>query len=102
MGSTLVILKKGRGIAIVATINDNYTNFFNKEEIIKEDDGEKIKKIQIGISSFIEDAIKVYKSSNSVEPEGIIIYRQGDSLQQKDYLEIEINEIDELLNKKDI
>ena len=96
------IKKKGRGIAMVATVNDNYTNFYNREEIIEESDEKNIKKIEFKISAFIEDAIEVYNEKNSVYPQGIIIYRQGVSLQQKEYLEIEINQIDEFLNPKDI
>ena len=96
------IKKKGRGIAMVATVNDNYTNFYNREEIIEESDEKNIKKIEFKISAFIEDAIEVYNEKNSVYPQGIIIYRQGVSLQQKEYLEIEISQIDEFLNPKDI
>ena len=29
------IKKKGRGIAMIATVNDSYTDFYNREEIIK-------------------------------------------------------------------
>ena len=112
------IKKKGRGIAMVATVNDSYTDFYNREEIIKEkeekekeeDEGGdeknieiKIKKIEFPVKSFIEDAIKVYKKlNNDIEPQGIIIYRQGVSLQQKDFLKIEIEQIEEFCNKKDI
>ena len=108
------IKKKGRGIAMVATVNDSYTDFYNREEIIKENEDEKdeeekkeketeIKKIQFWVKSFFEDAIKVYKKlNNDIEPEGIIIYRQGVSLQQKDYLKTEIEQIEELCPKKDI
>ena len=110
------IKKKGRGIAMVATVNDSYTDFYNREEIIKEEEEKKekdeekdenieitIKIIEFPVESFIEDAIKVYKKlNNDIEPQGIIIYRQGVSLQQKDFLKIEIEQIEEFCGKKDI
>ena len=83
---------KGTGVALVATINDSFTNFFNKEIIIKKDNNKK--QLQICISNFIELAIEEYKKENKEIPKGIIIYRQGVSLQQKEYLKTEIAQID--------
>ena len=77
---------KGTGVAMVATINDSFTNFFNKETIIKEEHNQTY--LQYCISNFIELAIEAYKKENKVSPKSIIIYRQGVSLQQKDYLNI--------------
>ena len=97
------VKKKGRCIAMVATINDSYTNFFNREEIIKEDDEENINKMEFQINVFIEDAIKEYKKHNSdIEPQSIVIYRQGVSLQQKEYLKYEIDKIDDFCAKNNI
>ena len=96
------IKKKGRGIAMVATIDDSFNNFYNKEEIINEDDEKNIKKLEFCVKSFIEEAIEIYKSKNSIEPQGIIIYRQGVSLKENEYLELEIDQIDEFCNIKDI
>ena len=83
---------KGTGVAMVATINDSFTNFFNKETIIKEDSNKK--QLQYCISNFIELAIEEYRKENGEYPKGIIIYRQGVSLQQKEYLKTEIAQID--------
>ena len=83
---------KGTGVALVATINDSFTNFFNKEIIIKKDNNKK--QLQICISNFIELAIEEYRKENGEYPKGIIIYRQGVSLQQKEYLKTEIAQID--------
>ena len=90
----------GTGVAMVATINDTFTNFFNKEEIIKEENNKE--QLQYYVSSFIEKAIEVYKKENKEPPKNIIIYRQGVSLQQKEYLKAEIAEIDFALKTKNI
>ena len=79
---------KGTGVAMVATIDDSFTNFFNKETIIKEENNRE--QLQYNINSFIELAIEAYKKENKEYPRGIIIYRQGVSLQQKDFLKSEI------------
>ena len=83
---------KGRrtGVAMVGTINDTFTDFFNKEEIIEEKNKERL---QYCVSAFIKEAIVQYNKKNKINPEGIIIYRQGVSLQQKEYLKTEIKEI---------
>ena len=83
---------KGTGVGMVATINDSFTNFFNKEEIIKEKNNRE--QLQYNINTFIENAIEVYKKENKEYPKGIIIYRQGVSLQQKEFLKTEIAQID--------
>ena len=94
---------KGRCIAMVASIDNSFSDFFNRQDIIKEDDEENINRIKVCVSSFIEDAIKVYKSNNNKKlPMRIIIYRQGVSLQQKQYLKEEIEKIDELCINEDI
>jgi len=90
----------GTGVAMVATINNTFTNFFNKEEIIKEENNKE--QLQYCVSSFIEKAIEVYKKENKEPPKNIIIYRQGVSLQQKEYLKAEIAEIDFALKTKNI
>ena len=92
---------KKTGVAMVATINDTFTDFYNKEDIIKEENYKE--QLQYCVSSFIEEAVEVYKKQNKNEkPKGIIIYRQGVSLQQKDYLKDEIREIDNLCENKNI
>jgi hypothetical protein len=90
---------KRTGVAMVATINDSFTDFYNKEEIIKEENKEQL---QFCISSFIEQAIVAYSKKNKNAPKGIVIYRQGVSLQQKEYLKTEIAEIDFACKTKNI
>ena len=84
---------------MVATINDSFTDFYNKEEIIKEENREQL---QFCISSFIEQAIVAYNKKNKNTPKGIVIYRQGVSLQQKEFLKTEIQQIDTVCKTKNI
>ena len=89
------------GVAMVASIDNNFTDFYNKEEIVKEENYKD--QLQYCISSFIEEAVEVYKKQNKGEnPKGIIIYRQGVSLQQKEFLKDEIRLIDEACENKSI
>ena len=96
------IKRHGTGVAMVATINNSFTDFYNKEEIVKESDNKK-EQLQYCVSSFIEEAVEVYKKKNSGEyPKGIIIYRQGVSLEQKEFLKEEVNQIDSTCKTKNI
>ena len=52
------IKKKGTGVAMVATLNDSYTDFYNKEEIIDEKNNKE--QLQYFISNFIEEAVTAY------------------------------------------
>ena len=83
---------KRTGVAMVATLNDSYTDFYNKEEIIEEKNNKE--QLQYCISNFIEEAITAYNKKNKEMPKGVIIYRQGVSFQQKDYLKTEIAQIE--------
>ena len=82
---------KRTGVTMMATINSTYTDFYNQEDIIHEETKEQL---QYCVSSFIEKAIQVYNENNNNYPKGIIIYRQGVSLQQKEYLKVEIGQIE--------
>ena len=90
---------KRTGVAMVATINNTYTDFYNQEDIIHE---EKKEQLQYCVSSFIEKAIQVYNENNNNYPKGIIIYRQGVSLQQKEYLKVEIGQIENTCETKNV
>ena len=92
---------KKTGVAMVATINDSFTDFYNKEDIIKEENYKE--QLQYCVSSFIEEAVEVFMKQNKGEkPKGIIIYREGVSLQQKEFLKDEINEIDSVCKNRSI
>lgn len=88
-------IKDKTGIAMVATINESFTEFFNKEQIIKDKNNYQC---NLNISSFLEEAIEVYKKENNESPKGIIIYRQGFSLCEKEYLKTEVYKIDCVCN----
>ena len=93
------IQDKRTGVAMVSTINDSFTDFFNKEEIIEEKNKDQF---CFCVRVFIEEAIKVYKKENGENPKGIIIYRQGVSLQQKQFLYNEVKQIDYFCNFNNI
>ena len=82
---------KRTGVAMTATINNNFTEMYNGEEIIEEKNKEQL---QFCVAKFLKDAVKVFvKKVGSID--GIVIYRQGVSLQQKDFLETEEKHIDQ-------
>ena len=91
----------GTGIAMVATINDSLSNFYNESKIVKINDMKD--QFHLCISNFIENALKVYeKNNNGKKPDWIIIYRQGVSKEQKEKLKPEIREIDEICSNQNI
>ena len=93
------IKDKRTGIAMVASINQNFNDFFNRNKIIKEENKEKL---NYCVSTFLEEAIINYLKENKKLPKNIIIYRQGVSLQQKEFLKKEIKQIDEFCKNKNI
>jgi len=89
------------GVAMVASIDNTFTDFYNKEEVVKEENYKE--QLQYCVSSFVEEAVEAYKKQNKGEsPKGIIIYRQGVSLQQKEYLKDEIRLIDKACENRNI
>ena len=127
----------GTGVAMVATINDTFTDFYNKVEIVKrkrpqkkieqkkeqyiegdegnenseetseeskkELEGKYEEKFHLCVNKFIEEAVEDFKKNNGGnKPDWIIIYRQGVSLQQKEFLKEEISEIDDICTNKNI
>ena len=87
------------GVAMVASINKNFTDFYNKESLIKE---AKKEELSFCVSSFLEEATAAYSKENKKAPKNIIIYRQGVSLQQKEFLKAEIRQIDQVCRNKNI
>jgi hypothetical protein len=91
------ITGKRTGVAMTATINDQFTSFYNKIDIIPE---QKKEQLIYCVSSFIKEAISKYfiAHNKSELPSHIIIYRQGVSREQKNFLKDEVDLIDKLLN----
>ena len=90
---------KRTGVAMVASVNESFTDFYNKQEIIEEKNRTQL---QFCISSFIEESIVVYNKQNKEIPKGVVIYRQGVSLQQKEFLKTEIQQIEQVCKTKNI
>ena len=89
---------KRTAIALVSTIDESFADFYNKGEILKDNDVQ----YRFCVSSFIEEAIPVYEKKNNKPPKNIIIYRQGISDNIIDILKDEIFQIEQLCNKKGI
>ena len=100
----------GTGVAMVASINNLFTDFYNKVSVIKRENTENNteentyqEQFHFCISEFINEAVEVYKKNNgNQQPDWIIIYRQGVSLQQKEFLKGEIREINNTCKNKNI
>ena len=124
----------GTGIAMVATIDDSFNEYYNKVYIVKrerpkkKDDGKRKEffegeseeeseenskeetpeekyrqQFYFCINEFIDEAVEAYKKNNKGnKPDWLIIYRQGVSLQQKDFLKNEIREINNTCKTKNI
>ena len=86
-------------VAMVSTINKSFTNFYNKEIIIEEDEKEQL---CFCLNKFIIEAINQYKKLNENLPKGIIIYRQGVSLQQKEFIKSEVYNIEEVCKQNNL
>ena len=93
-------IKGGRtGVGMVATLDNNFSDFYNRQQIIIE---ENKKQLDFCVSNFIEEASKVYLRENKSNPKSLIIYRQGVSLHQKELLKKEIKKIDFVCKTKGI
>jgi aubergine-like protein len=90
---------KRTGVAMIATLDEYFNKFYNSCEIIKEENRDQI---QYAVSTFIDKAVVAYNNLRKEMPKSIIIYRQGVSLQQKEYLKTEINQIKTTCNAKNI
>lgn len=86
---------KRTGVALVASVNKDLTQFFNKEIILNEET-----KIQLhfSVQKFLVEAIQTYFELNKQLPGGVIIYRQGVSNGQKQYLQNEVGKIYQFLS----
>lgn len=88
---------KRTGVAMVATLNSDYTEFYNEENIIEERNKEQLVH---AVGKFINSAVIEYFKVNKTLPQGVIIYRQGVSKEQKEYLKHEVANIEDFLSGK--
>ena len=86
---------KRTGVAMVASINKEFTQFYNKIDLIEE---KKKEQLVYCVSSFLKEAVARYFKFNKKLPSGIVIYRQGVSKQQKEFLKQEVTYIENFLN----
>lgn len=84
-------------LAICSTMNESFTQYYSQKEIHQEQYGEKI---TLSLSKYIFYSLSEYFKINKSLPEGVIIYRQGVSKEQKQYLSNEIEEINNLMTGK--
>lgn len=90
---------KRTGVALTASTDKAFLNYYNKIDIIEEKNKEQL---IFSVRTFLEEALQNYFKINSQEkkklPSAIIIYRQGVSLQQKEFLKLELEEIQNYLD----
>ena len=94
------VKKKRVGVAMVSTINDTFTNFISDYSPIDEKDFRK--NLNLCISNFIKKMIEEYIKKNNKKPNGIIIYRKGLTLNQKNYLRVEKNQIEQICKENNL
>jgi hypothetical protein len=95
--------RKNGAMTMVATRDKYYSQFFSRNVIIDCENKDYILSIQENISKFIENAIKKYEKQESGNtPKNIIIYRQGISSYQVDYIKPEVTIIEEICKLKNI
>lgn len=92
------IAGKRTGVAMTASTDKDFLNFYNKIDIIEEKNKAQL---AFSVRTFLQESISNYfklnpKNKNRL-PSGIVIYRQGVSMEQKEYLKEEIAEINDYL-----
>ena len=92
---------KGRmtAVAMCATINKEHSEYSSDIQLIHEKNKETL---IYTVSKFLSTAVKDYFKVNKKLPGGVIIYRQGVSKEQKEFLEKEVENIELFLKGKDI
>lgn len=86
---------KRTGVAMTATMNNDFTQYYNKIDVIDE---KKKETLVYCVSAFLMEAVPQYFKLNKKLPSGVIIYRQGVSRQQKEFLKEEVKFIEDFLN----
>lgn len=84
-----------QSIAFCATTNNEFTHYTNKKTLIFFEDYDNT---NLPIAKFMEMALVEYFEKNKRLPGGVVIYRQGTSFGQKQYLSDEIEQLYKIFN----
>ena len=84
-----------QNISFCASLDEHFTNYVNKKTTITIEDYDNT---NLPIASFMEIALSEYFKIHKLFPEGVIIYRQGISQGQKNYLKTEIEQLHKIFN----
>ena len=84
-----------QNISFCASLDEYFTNYVNKKTTITIEDYDNT---NLPIANFMEVALSEYFKIHKQFPGGVIIYRQGISQGQKNYLKTEVDQLQKLLN----
>ena len=84
-----------QNISFCASLDKYFTNYVNKKTTITIEDYDNT---NLPISNFMETALAEYFKIHKTFPSSVIIYRQGISKGQKNYLKTEIEQLQKIFN----
>jgi aubergine-like protein len=84
-----------QNISFCASLDKYFTNYVNKKTTVTIEDYDNT---NLPIATFMETALAEYFKIHKQFPTGIIIYRQGISKGQKNYLKTEIEQLQKIFN----
>jgi aubergine-like protein len=84
-----------QNISFCASLDQYFTNYVNKKTTITIEDYDNT---NLPIATFMETALSEYFKIHKKFPGGVIIYRQGISQGQKNYLRTEIEQLQKIFN----
>lgn len=87
--------KMFQSISFCASINDNFTDYYVDKTMVEIENYENT---NLPISTFVRSALVEYFMHNKFLPKGVIIYRQGVSAGQKNYIQQEVEQIQDELS----
>ena len=87
--------KRCQSVSFCATLNDNFTKFTNKKINASESE---VTNTNLPIANFLVEALTEYFNQNKSFPKELIIYRQGVSQGEKQYVDREVRAIHKILS----
>ena len=84
-----------QNISFCASLDKYFTNYVNKKTTVTIEDYDNT---QFPIANFMEVALAEYFNIHKKFPEGVIIYRQGISRGQKNYLKNEVGQLERIFS----